>query len=96
MWRKKTGGRDMFALSPTMRRAGPAFFSRESSGAGCREHRGGEGGFGYDPILCLPERGCTAAELDLATKNAISHRGRALAAFRAWLAGELAKGGGEG
>jgi XTP/dITP diphosphohydrolase len=56
----------------------------------------GEGGFGYDPLLYLPERGCTAAELDLTTKNSISHRGRALTAFRAWLAEELANGGGEG
>ena len=75
---------------------GPSvLFDGELRGRVSRAPRG-EGGFGYDPILYLPERGCTAAELDLATKNAISHRGRALAAFRAWLAGELAKGGGEG
>ncbi len=39
--------------------------------------RGG-GGFGYDPHFWLPERGCTAAELDAATKNSIGHRGQAL------------------
>ncbi|MGI6072167.1 MAG: RdgB/HAM1 family non-canonical purine NTP pyrophosphatase [Lachnospiraceae bacterium] len=35
----------------------------------------GENGFGYDPILYLPERGCTSAQLSPEEKNAISHRG---------------------
>lgn len=48
----------------------------------------GEGGFGYDPLMLVPERGLSAAELDLEVKNRISHRGRALMAFREWLAGE--------
>ncbi len=39
----------------------------------------GENGFGYDPIFNVPEMGCTAAELDPATKNNLSHRGKALA-----------------
>jgi len=43
-----------------------------------REPRGG-GGFGYDPLFYLRQYGKTFAELDLATKNKISHRGRALA-----------------
>lgn len=34
----------------------------------------GEGGFGYDPLLFIPEAGCTVAELDAATKNRLSHR----------------------
>ncbi|MBS0338615.1 MAG: RdgB/HAM1 family non-canonical purine NTP pyrophosphatase [Proteobacteria bacterium] len=38
----------------------------------------GTNGFGYDPLFLLPERGKTAAELDPAEKNRISHRGRAL------------------
>ena len=38
----------------------------------------GEGGFGYDPLFYLPELGVTAAELDSAHKNRISHRGLAL------------------
>lgn len=40
----------------------------------------GDHGFGYDPIFFIPEYGCTMAELDPATKNSISHRGRALKA----------------
>ncbi|WP_407352576.1 RdgB/HAM1 family non-canonical purine NTP pyrophosphatase [Luteimonas sp. R10] len=43
--------------------------------------RGG-GGFGYDPVFLDPELGLSAAELDPALKNRISHRGRALAALR--------------
>lgn len=38
----------------------------------------GEGGFGYDPIFYLPERGMTTAELSAEEKNEISHRGNAL------------------
>jgi len=39
----------------------------------------GENGFGYDPYFWLGEFGCTAAELAADKKNAISHRGKALA-----------------
>ena len=38
----------------------------------------GAGGFGYDPIFWLPERGMTTAELTPEEKNAVSHRGNAL------------------
>ncbi len=38
----------------------------------------GAGGFGYDPIFYIPEKGCTMAELNEAEKNRISHRARAL------------------
>ena len=41
------------------------------------EPKGGNG-FGYDPHFFLPELNKTAAELDPAHKNAISHRGQAL------------------
>jgi XTP/dITP diphosphohydrolase len=37
----------------------------------------GKKGFGYDPIFYLPELGKTMAELPMATKNQISHRGQA-------------------
>ena len=46
-----------------------------------RQRRGGNG-FGYDPVFLDPENGVSAAELDPAIKNAISHRGRALAMLR--------------
>ncbi|MDR2784206.1 MAG: RdgB/HAM1 family non-canonical purine NTP pyrophosphatase [Treponema sp.] len=43
------------------------------------EERGarGTGGFGYDPIFFLPERGITVAELSEQEKNGISHRAKA-------------------
>ena len=37
----------------------------------------GEGGFGYDPILFIPELGRTVAELSDEEKNQLSHRGKA-------------------
>ena len=39
----------------------------------------GANGFGYDPIFFVPGEQRTAAELDLVTKNRLSHRGQALA-----------------
>jgi XTP/dITP diphosphohydrolase len=38
----------------------------------------GRNGFGYDPYFFVPALGKTAAELDPADKNAVSHRGIAL------------------
>ena len=38
----------------------------------------GVGGFGYDPIFYIPEKGMTFAEMPTAMKREISHRGRAL------------------
>ncbi len=38
----------------------------------------GTGGFGYDPLFYLPELRLTMAEVDLETKQRLSHRGRAL------------------
>jgi XTP/dITP diphosphohydrolase len=38
----------------------------------------GEGGFGYDPVFFLSELGLTLAQVDLATKNRLSHRARAV------------------
>lgn len=46
----------------------------------------GCGGFGYDPILYLPEFGMTSAELTAEQKNQISHRGKALEAMKKELA----------
>ena len=48
----------------------------------------GEGGFGYDPIFYLPERGCTDAQLPPGEKNRISHRGKALRALLEKLNGQ--------
>ncbi|MFT4767229.1 MAG: XTP/dITP diphosphohydrolase [Glaciecola sp.] len=45
----------------------------------------GNGGFGYDPLFFVPSHGLSAAELDPAQKNAISHRGLAAADMLALL-----------
>lgn len=45
----------------------------------------GSGGFGYDPILYLPEYQKTSAELTIEGKNKISHRGKALELMKAEL-----------
>ena len=45
----------------------------------------GLGGFGYDPVFFDPDCGVSAAELEPAVKNRISHRGRALRALQARL-----------
>jgi XTP/dITP diphosphohydrolase len=45
----------------------------------------GSNGFGYDPHFFLTEQQCTAAQLDPAQKNLISHRGQALSELIAQL-----------
>lgn len=46
----------------------------------------GSSGFGYDPLFWVPEHDLTLAELSAAVKNKISHRGKALAALKEYLA----------
>jgi XTP/dITP diphosphohydrolase len=48
----------------------------------------GRGGFGYDPLFLVGDGPQTAAELEAAHKNEVSHRGRALRALVAELAGD--------
>jgi XTP/dITP diphosphohydrolase len=45
----------------------------------------GSGGFGYDPLFEIPDLGCSAAELEPARKNRISHRALACAQLAAAL-----------
>jgi len=46
----------------------------------------GEHGFGYDPLFLPEGQSLSAAELDAALKNRLSHRGQALARLREQLA----------
>lgn len=53
----------------------------------------GEAGFGYDPLMFIPELGMTVAQLPASQKNALSHRALAAAALRelmrsAWCLGD--------
>jgi XTP/dITP diphosphohydrolase len=63
-------------------------FTERCEGELAREPRG-EGGFGYDPAFIpadgAAQDGRTMAELSVAEKDAISHRGRAARAFLEWL-----------
>jgi XTP/dITP diphosphohydrolase len=55
----------------------------------------GSNGFGFDPVMCIPEFGQTFAQLPNEVKNANSHRGRSAKAMSAlirehWLLGAAA------
>lgn len=51
----------------------------------------GETGFGYDPVFYSEELGMTFAEASEPEKRSVSHRGRAIAAFRGWLDSDEAR-----
>ncbi len=50
-----------------------------------RPEPSGAHGFGYDPIFFFPPEGRTLAEVSDDVKRAVSHRGAAFRALRAWL-----------
>ena len=45
----------------------------------------GDRGFGYDPLMFIPDLNCSVAEMDSALKNQHSHRSRAMAQMQALL-----------
>ena len=57
------------------------FYAVQETLEGCLvssiEESAGSGGFGYDPVVYLPQFGKTVAELSEEQKNAVSHRGKA-------------------
>ena len=64
----------------------PRVFTERCEGELTADPRG-DGGFGYDPAFVPADRddGRTMAELSVAEKDAISHRGRAARAFLDWV-----------
>ncbi|MBI1920551.1 MAG: XTP/dITP diphosphatase [Geobacter sp.] len=62
-------------------------FSGELPGTILFEQRG-TGGFGYDPLFYIPGYDGTLAELPLEAKNAISHRGKAMAGLKEFLSSD--------
>jgi len=65
-------------------------FTERCEGELAKEPRG-DGGFGYDPAF-VPvdgDDGRTMAELSVAEKDAVSHRGRAARAFLDWFGGRI-------
>ncbi len=75
-----------FVCALALARNGGVVWTTEGSVEGTIAlRREGTHGFGYDPVFLLPALGRTMAELPPEAKNRISHRGRALAMFRAHL-----------
>lgn len=62
----------------------PCFFRGETEGV-ILESAAGEGGFGYDPLFYYAPAQKSFAEMSGEEKNAISHRGRAIALFAQFL-----------
>lgn len=72
------------AIAVTRPDAEPVVFSEICACTIADEPRG-TNGFGYDPIVYYPPMDKTMAEMSKDEKNAISHRGKALRKFEAWL-----------
>jgi XTP/dITP diphosphohydrolase len=53
----------------------------------------GSNGFGYDPVFFYPPYGKTFGEVPRTDKDRVSHRGKAFARLRAYLAGPCLIGG---
>lgn len=62
---------------------GPALTWEGSCEGEILEERRGESGFGYDPVFYYAPLHKTFAELSMAEKNVVSHRGRAMTQFAA-------------
>lgn len=60
---------------------GPALTWEGSCEGEITTERHGKSGFGYDPVFYYPPLGKTFAEIPMAEKNKVSHRGRALQEF---------------
>lgn len=54
-------------------------------------HKTGKSGFGYDPVFFYPPAGKTFAEMSLAEKNLVSHRGQALVKARELIVKRLSR-----
>lgn len=81
---KKRGCHYTCAIAVTRPQQEPVVFS-EICECEIADAPHGENGFGYDPIVYYPPLGKTMAEMTKDEKNAISHRGKALRRFEAWL-----------
>lgn len=62
----------------------PLFFEGKVDGS-IAQTASGSGGFGYDPIFIPSGYSETFAQLSAETKNALSHRSKAVSAFVEWL-----------
>lgn len=62
--------------------SGPALTYEGTCSGIILEEKRGTSGFGYDPLFYFEQFDKTFAELSMAEKNSVSHRGKALAEFR--------------
>ena len=60
---------------------GEPFIAKGVARGSISEAAAGTGGFGYDPIFVPEGHARTYAQIDVAEKNTMSHRGRAVARF---------------
>jgi XTP/dITP diphosphohydrolase len=67
------------------------FEAQETVDGRIAERMRGENGFGYDPLFFYPPLGRTFGELPRAEKDRVSHRGKAFARLREFLAGLFAE-----
>ncbi len=80
-----------FVCCLTLVRSDDRFFAVQETCEGVLlEAPRGSGGFGYDPIVYLPELGRSVAELTMEEKSRVSHRGRAARRMAALLADLIA------
>ena len=74
---------------------GPGVYSARFGGEGLDDTIAfapmGENGFGYDPVFFVPDKRKTFAQLTAEEKAEISHRGKALRAFKETLKNYLAE-----
>jgi len=84
--RERRGAR--FTSAVTAAREGEVLFQAQESVEGtiAEEMRGGNG-FGYDPLFFYPPYGRTFGEVTRPEKDRVSHRGKAFARLRRFLAG---------
>ena len=82
---EKRGAR--FTSAVVLTRGDEVLFEAQESVEGrIAEAMRGERGFGYDPLFLFPEFGKTFGEVPRADKDRVSHRGKAFARLRAFLA----------
>jgi XTP/dITP diphosphohydrolase len=84
--REERGAR--FTSAVAVARGDDVLFEVEESVTGAiAEGMRGDNGFGYDPLFFYPPFGRTFGEIARAEKDRVSHRGKAFARLRAFLAG---------
>ncbi|HSD28788.1 MAG TPA: RdgB/HAM1 family non-canonical purine NTP pyrophosphatase [Vicinamibacteria bacterium] len=77
-----------FTCAVVAARAGEVLFQAQETAHGLiAEQMRGDNGFGYDPLFFYPPYGKTFGEVRRAEKDSVSHRGKAFARLRAFLAG---------